>query len=536
MNKSCLSDPIPRLFSKKYFAAIFSLGLLFFLPFENISAQAPAKPTSADILQSIKKLQVLGSVCFVAAHPDDENTRLISFLANERLFDVTYLSLTRGDGGQNLIGPEIRELLGVIRTQELLAARRIDGGKQLFSRANDYGYSKKPSEAFRTWNRAEVLEDVVWAFRKLQPDVVINRFTTDTSFENHGHHTASAILSSEAYDLAGKRDFLPQQFNFGVGPWQPRRLFFNTSWWFYGSKEKFDAADKTNLFPLDLGVFLPLKGKSNTEIAAESRSMHRCQGFGSTGTRGENIDYFDFLKGERPTTTDPFSGINTTWTRVPGGEKIGKMLAKIEQNFRADNPSASIPELVKAMQAIEKLPDSFWKKKKLADIQAVIKNCSGLFLEAVAADFSAVPGEKIKVKLEAINRSAAAISLVGLKILPTGADSSMNLVLPQNKSFFIEKWLEIAPNAQPTSPYWLKENYDIGMYKVPEQTLRGLPETPRYGQVRWQFLVAGEPMEFGEEEHMWGEIDTSNDARVREVRPAGGGRMRGRSAVGAVRR
>ena len=241
------------------------LTLSLFLPFAlcllplKTTAQAPAKPTSGDIFQSIKKLQVLGSVCFVAAHPDDENTRLISYLANERLFDVTYLSLTRGDGGQNLIGPEMRELLGVIRTQELLAARRIDGGKQLFSRANDYGFSKKPSEAFRTWDREEVLEDVVWAFRKLQPDVVINRFTTDTSFENHGHHTASAILSYEAFDLAGKREIFPKQFAFGVEPWQPRRIFFNTSWWFYGSREKFDAADKSNLYPVDLGVFFAIK-------------------------------------------------------------------------------------------------------------------------------------------------------------------------------------------------------------------------------------------------------------------------------------
>ena len=140
MNISLISDCFFIFFSKKYFIALFSIVVIFFLPTEHPAAQSPAKPNSADILQSIKKLQVLGSVCFVAAHPDDENTRLISYLANERLYDVTYLSLTRGDGGQNLIGPEIRELLGVIRTEELLAARRIDGGNQLFSRANDYGF------------------------------------------------------------------------------------------------------------------------------------------------------------------------------------------------------------------------------------------------------------------------------------------------------------------------------------------------------------------------------------------------------------
>jgi LmbE family N-acetylglucosaminyl deacetylase len=467
------------------------LFVLLFVLFHQVSGQTPAKPNAADILQSIKKLQVLGSVCFVAAHPDDENTRLISFLANERLYDITYLSLTRGDGGQNLIGPEIRELLGVIRTQELLAARRIDGGKQLFSRANDYGFSKKPSEAFRTWNRNEVLEDVVWAFRKLQPDVVINRFTADTAFENHGHHTASAILGIEAFDLAAKKDVFPKQFALGVAPWQSRRIFFNTSWWFYGSREKFDAADKSNLSSLDLGVYLPLKGKSNPEIAAESRSMHRCQGFGSTGSRGESIDYFDFIKGDKPNTKDPFEGINTSWSRLEGGEKIGKLLLQIEKNYKSDDPEASVSDLIRAMISIQKLPESFWKIRKLVAIQEVIKNCAGLFIEAVAADFSATPGDKIKVKLEVINRSNAPIALSSIRLLPTGKDTSLNLQLTKNKGFFIEKQFEIDQNAAPTSSYWLAEPFNIGMYQVAEPTLRGIPETPRYGKIEWQFLFRG---------------------------------------------
>ncbi|MCB0545911.1 MAG: LmbE family protein, partial [Saprospiraceae bacterium] len=174
----------------------------------------------------------------------------------------------------------------------------------------------------------------------------------------------SAMLSVEAFDLAGKADAYPEQLAF-TAPWQPKRIFFNTSWWFYGSREAFEKADKTNLYPLDLGVFLPLKGKSNTEIAAEARSMHRCQGFGAMSSRGESVDWFEFIKGDRPPEQDPFAGINTSWTRVNGGEKIGQLLAKIDRDFRSDAPAASVPALIEAMQMIKALPDGHWKRVKL---------------------------------------------------------------------------------------------------------------------------------------------------------------------------
>ena len=333
--------------------------LLVLLCLNGVQAQQPAKPSAADLHQRIKKLNVLGSVLYVAAHPDDENQRFISYCANHKLFDVTYLSLTRGDGGQNLIGPEIRELLGVLRTEELLMARSIDGGKQRFSRANDFGFSKSPDETMAIWNKDAVLSDVVWAIRQTQPDVIVNRFYHDKKYDTHGHHTASAMLGVEAFDLAGKNDAYPEQLKY-TQPWQPRRIFFNTSWWFFGSRENFEKTDKSKLFPIDLGVFLPLKGKSNAEVAAEARSMHRCQGFGAMSSRGESTDWFDFIKGERPATQDMFEGINTTWTRVPGGEKIGKLLAKVDANYRSDNPAASVPDLLKAMEMIKALPDGYW--------------------------------------------------------------------------------------------------------------------------------------------------------------------------------
>ncbi|MCB9356850.1 MAG: PIG-L family deacetylase [Lewinellaceae bacterium] len=462
-----------------------------------LSAQKPAKPSASDLHQAVKKLNVLGSVLYVAAHPDDENQRLISYCANEKLYDVTYLSLTRGDGGQNLVGPEIRELLGVLRTEELLMARSVDGGKQRFSRANDFGYSKSPEETLRIWDKEEVLSDVVWAFRETQPDVVINRFYHDVKYNTHGHHTSSAMLSVEAFDLAGKADAYPEQLAF-TAPWQPKRIFFNTSWWFYGSREAFEKADKTNLYPLDLGVFLPLKGKSNTEIAAEARSMHRCQGFGAMSSRGESVDWFEFIKGERPPEQDPFAGINTSWTRVNGGEKIGQLLAKIDRDFRSDAPAASVPALIEAMQMIKALPDGHWKRVKLADIKEVIRGCLGIYLEATAAEPTATPGESVSIRLEAISRAgfSGTVMLSGLSIQPGLFDTILAATLLPNQDLVLNHSVQIPEKAPFTSPYWLRQTASLGMYRVDDQALRGRPETPRYATVRWSITVNGVPLEF----------------------------------------
>lgn len=232
-------------------------------------SQKPEKLNTSEIYESIKKLNFLGSVMYVAAHPDDENTRLISYMSNHVKARTAYLSITRGDGGQNLIGPEITELLGVIRTQELLTARQIDGGEQLFTRANDFGYSKHPDETLAIWDKEKVLSDVVLAIRKFKPDIIINRFNHRTPGSTHGHHTSSAMLGIEGFDLANENSAYPAQLK-QVGLWQPKRLFFNTSWWFYGSRENFEKADKTNLLSFDIGTYYPTLGLSNTEIASLS--------------------------------------------------------------------------------------------------------------------------------------------------------------------------------------------------------------------------------------------------------------------------
>src|SRR5215471_4019731 len=284
------------------------------------AAEAPREMDAARIRLALEKLNVLGRALYIAAHPDDENTGLISYWANGALYDAAYLSLTRGDGGQNLIGPELRDELGVIRTQELLAARRIDHGQQFFTRANDFGFSKSPEETLRIWDREKILADVVWVMRKFQPDVVVTRFPTQDS-ETHGHHTASAQLAAEAFRRAGDAKQFPEQLKF-VRPWQPARLLWN-SWAAFRAEQRHEPLDVKGLIPLEVGGYQPLLGKSFPEIASASRSMHKSQGFGVEVRRGERKEYFQLLDGQAPGEGEgTFNGIDTTWGRVANSSGI----------------------------------------------------------------------------------------------------------------------------------------------------------------------------------------------------------------------
>lgn len=304
---------------------------LFFVSFLFVAttfAQAPRSYTSSEILLQLKKLNTVGSVLYVAAHPDDENTRLIAYLANEKCLRTGYLSLTRGDGGQNLIGPEQGVELGVIRTQELLAARRIDGGEQFFTRAYDFGFSKSPEETLQKWNKDSILSDMVWVIRNFRPDIIITRFATDGS-GGHGHHTTSAILAEEAFDAAGDPTRFPEQLKH-VEVWKPRRLFWNVSTRFQNPN-----ADMSPYLKLDVGGYNPLLGKSYGEIAAESRSMHKSQGFGSAKQRGEYFEYFKPIKGDTAGLKDIFEGIDFSWKRVKGGDGISESIDNLIKNFKA---------------------------------------------------------------------------------------------------------------------------------------------------------------------------------------------------------
>lgn len=453
-------------------------------------------PDAATLYRDIEKLGVLGTVMYMAAHPDDENTRIISWFSRQKLTHTVYLSLTRGDGGQNLIGTEISELLGVLRTQELLGARQIDGGEQWFTRANDFGYSKNAEETMQIWNKDAVLADVVWAIRKFRPDIIVNRFNAETSGSTHGHHTASATLALEAFDLAADPTAFPEQLAY-VSVWQPRRIFFNTSWWFYGSHEAFDQADKSKMSMVDIGVYEPWSGFSNSEIAMKSRSMHRCQGFGSELYRGETPDYLDLLKGDLPPAdNDPLSGIDLSWQRVSGGQAIQSQIDALIRAYDFRDPAASFPGLTALYRQIKGMPDHHWKGRKLDELRRVIADCAGLFMEARSGQNAIVPGQSLTFTLEITQRAGLPFTLHSLDAPNLAVDTLIGMPLALNQPIKINLTRIIHSDLPYTAPYWLLEPAKGGLYTVDDPLLRGLPESPNPLEVTVNLMLEGEYFPF----------------------------------------
>ncbi|MCB0410702.1 MAG: PIG-L family deacetylase, partial [Flavobacteriales bacterium] len=412
-----------------------------------VFAQKPHQANSSEIYQKIKKLNVLGNVLYLAAHPDDENTRFIAYCANEKLMNTAYLSLTRGDGGQNLIGPEIREELGIIRTQELLAARRTDGGQQFFTRANDFGYSKTPEETLEIWDKDKILSDVVWIIRKFKPDVIVCRFPTDGK-GGHGHHTSSALLGQEAFKIAADPTVYPEQLQF-VEPWQAKRIVVNTGrWW----NDKI-SADDSGVVAEDIGLYNPELGISYNELAAKSRTMHKSQGFGSTGTRGEQLEFFEHLEGKEAENS-LFDDVDFTWKRAEGGEKIEALIQTIIQSYEVAHPEKSITKLVELKKAVLNLKDEFWRVKKKNEIDALIKDCAGLYLEAKTDDYWATNGDSVKVNFELIARNFEGMKLKRIVVHQNNQLEELDLLLKLNhenelkRTYFINDFDE-------SQPYWL---------------------------------------------------------------------------------
>ncbi len=463
--------------------------LLFFLPllFVSFISAGQQQPDAAQIKQKLKKLNVLGAVLYVAAHPDDENTRVISFMANDKLMETAYLAMTRGDGGQNLIGPEIRDLLGLIRTQELLAARRIDGGQQFFTRAIDFGFSKSADEAFKLWNKDEILSDVVKIFRQYQPDVIITRFPPDAR-AGHGHHTGSAILAQEAFDIAAKTDVYPNQVK-EFGTWQVKRLYTNTGRWWNNSINE----NTPGIVALNVGTYNPLLGKSITEIAALSSSQHKSQGWGRPGQRGNDLEFLEYVKGEKA-NKDLFEGINTTWSRVKGGSKVQTVVTKAIQSFDEEHPEASIPVLFQIRKEILNLENSVWKTRKLKEVEQLIQDCLGLHLEVKATEYWISPGEDVQINVEAINRSKVVVSLLQLKSQDLSMDSTFVLELKDNVSNILKSKKNLQASKSYSDPYWLQKSHEQGIFNVTDKSLIGKPQNDPAVMMEFKVKVGEESM------------------------------------------
>lgn len=461
----------------------FIIIIIVSLSISVVSAQAPRTYTSAELLMQLKKLNVLGSVLYVAAHPDDENTRLLAYLANEKLYRTGYLSLTRGDGGQNLIGDEQGVELGLIRTQELLSARRIDGAEQFFSRAFDFGYSKSPEEAMQIWGHDKILSDVVWVIRKFRPDVIITRFPT-TGEGGHGHHTASAILAEEAFSAAADSTKFPEQLKQGVTTWQAKRLLWNT--FNFGSTN----TQRDDQFKIDCGGYNALMGKSYGEIAAASRSQHKSQGFGVAAQRGSSIEYFKTIKGPAP-LHDLFDDVNVSWQRT-GNLKAEALINKVINNFDVLEPQKSVPALVNIYKVIESMPDGYWKEQKLNAIRNLIKYCSGLFMEATTNTQFSVQGDSLKLNFIINNRLGANIMNADVK---TKDEFLIFDQLKKNVNATYAYTMFISPNTKPTQPYWLQNKMEKGSFNVTNQQDIGKGESEPLSVV-FSMLIEGKEFQF----------------------------------------
>lgn len=458
----------------------------------------PAPLDAAELHLALQKLTVVGSVLFIAAHPDDENTAMLTWLENEKLVRAAYLSLTRGDGGQNLVGNEQGDLLGVIRTQELLAARRIDGAEQFFTRAVDFGYSKGPDETLAKWGREEVLSDVVRVIRTFQPDIVVMRFPT-TGEGRHGHHTASALLAVQAFDAAGDPARFPEQLD-TLMPWKPTRLLWN----YFNWAAPPSGEDAKRFITVDLGAYNALLGRSYTELAAESRSMHKSQGFGSAERRGTSMNYLMHIAGE-PAATDMFEGIDISWGRIPGGARVGEILEEVHRNHDPSDPSASLPGLLKAREALTRLRATAAERShaillghKAREIDEAIRSCSGLWLEAVAAGHTHSPGDSIRVDVTAINRSDARLRLTAIRSETPGLSSGIDTLLAEDRpvTVALQSVVPQEMDWRATQPYWLREPVVGGLHQVADPALIGTPENEPALRLTLTVSVSGQSIDY----------------------------------------
>jgi LmbE family N-acetylglucosaminyl deacetylase len=476
---------------------------------QSAAAGAPDPEPSATILQDLRSFRELGSVLYIAAHPDDENTQLIAYLARGRHYRTAYLSLTRGDGGQNVLGPQLGEELGVIRTQELLAARRIDGGRQFFSRAIDFGFSKDYRETLRFWDGQQVLGDVVRVIRQFRPDVVITRFSTVPG-GTHGHHTASAVLALEAFKLAGDPSAFPEQLA-TLATWQPKRILWNA--WRPGGA----PVSEPDLFQIDAGGNDPVTGESFAAIAGRSRSMHKTQGFDgfASPAAGPRPEFFHLLAGE-PATRDILEGVDTTWARVPGGAPVGQAADEIIAQFDPQNPAASVPALLSLrsrLGAIARQDPVVEEKRRQLD--RILQACLGLSVETVVSKAEVVPGEVMTLRHTVTLQSRVPVRWVGVRY-PGSAGPAGDPVELHPGQPAVRTASETLPASTPLSqPYWLRAEPSAGVFRVDEAGLIGRPENPPAFPVEQIFEVGGQTLVIPDEPVQIPGAATSGEAHRR---------------------
>jgi LmbE family N-acetylglucosaminyl deacetylase len=466
-------------------------------------AHGAEPPTGASILQQLRILANTGSVLYIAAHPDDENTQVITYLARGRGYRTAYLSLTRGDGGQNLLGPQLGDALGVARTLELLAARRVDGGRQYFTRAKDFGYSKNADETLRIWDRQGVLSDIVRVIREFRPDVIITRFSPKPA-PTHGHHTASAVLAVEAFRLAADPSAFPEQLR-ELGPWRARRIVHNVGVGAAAANPPdgmpvagapANVPDGPGVVKVEVGGRDSVSGESFASIAARSRDMHKTQGFG-VGNRpvneGSRIEPFVLLDGDAA-TTDLFDGVDTTWNRVPGGAEIARSIGETIANFNTQDAAAALPALLAIRRRLAALPADPLVSDKREQLDRLIQACVGLEVDTVVDRADVVPGERVKLRHLVVVRSPVPVRWVAMRYLSARRAINTTVELRPNQPVVREASQVVPVTTPPSQPYWLRTEGTPGMFHVDDPSLIGRAEDPPTFPLEYVFDVGGQTL------------------------------------------
>src|SRR5258706_4163903 len=448
---------------------------------------AAEPPTGAAIVQQLQGFATMGRVLYVAAHPDDENTQVITYLARGRGYRTAYLSLTRGDGGQNLLGPQLGDALGLARTQELLAARRLDGGRQYFTRAKDFGFSKTAEETLSVWDRQAVLGDIVRVIREFRPDVIITRFSPKPA-PTHGHHTASAVLAVEAFRLAADSAALPEQLR-ELRPWQTRRIVHNVGQGVGAANPGGGMAvagspahvpDGPGVVKVEVGGRDPVSGESFASIAARSRGMHKTQGFGIGAPpvhEGSRIEPFGPPAGPPGTTALP-DGVDTTWTRVPGGAEIAHSIDEAIATFNAQDPAAGVPALLAIRRRLAGLPADPVVSDKREQLDRIIQACLGLEVDTVVDRAEVVPGERVKLRHTAVVRSRIPVRWTAVRYPSPHRAITKAVELRPNQPVVRETSQVVPASTPPSQPYWLRTEGTAGLFDVDDPSLTGRAENP----------------------------------------------------------
>ncbi len=489
-----------------------STTLLLLLPSAVLYGQIPYE--SGELQLALEKLQVLGSVLYISAHPDDENTAFLATMAKEHHVRTGYLSITRGEGGQNLLGPEQGDELGLIRTQELLAARRIDGAEQYFTRAIDFGYSKTSEESLEFWGKSETIADVVWVIRKFRPDVIVTRFTPTRG--GHGNHTASAILAYEAFRAAADPDRFPEQLKY-LPAWQAKRIVWNVFRFSRGAGENGSSSALT----VDLGQYSPLLGLSLGELAGKSRSMHKSQGFGALELRGTWTNSFEYVDGDSA-RADLFDGVVTSWKRVKGGGPVQSLLDSALSEFNPLSPQNILPHLLRARKLLLRLGNDPWVKVKLGELDKTILGCSGIWIDAAADAYQVVPGSVLPVTVTALNRLPVSCQLKTVQLSVDAGEVTVAKDLVPNVPVDVKCMMNIPATTPSTQPYWLEKPAAKARYTISDLQLVGMPENPPFAVAHLVLTLSGE------------EVAADIPVRYRWVDPTQGERYRALAIVPPV--